>query len=213
MKRGILITSPRHDLATSYLNHFSSEIVSFCKSKNINLKIIHDSKVTRENFEKSVKKLNYNFLFLNGHGGPDIITGHNNEFLIKLGENENLLKDKFTYARSCWAAAGLGTSLGDNSKGCFIGYNIPFMFLHDKNRSATPNKDSITKPFFKTTNLIPVGILKGRSAKEVDDSSKRAMLKEMKKALMQKEEALLETLWNNYVGQVVCGNKELTFND
>lgn len=126
--------------------------------------------------------------------------------IIELRKNDSLLKDRIVYARSCWAASQLGLHSTKKSSGCFIGYDIPFMFLHDITRSTTPQKDKIAQPFFRTTNQIALGLLKGRSAKEVHETSKKAMLKEMKKALLNNEQALLETLFNNHQGQAVYGN-------
>lgn len=206
MKKGLFITLPRHDLATEYLSAFSSPIIEFCKSKGVSIKKISNEDVNKISCEKAIKKLDYNFLLFNGHGGPDCITGHNMAPIIELGKNDSLLKNRIVYARSCWAASQLGQHSTNKSIGCFIGYDIPFMFLHDLTRSATPQKDTIAQPFFKTTNLIATGLLKGKSTKEVHETSKKAMLKEMKKALLNNEPALLETLFNNHQGQVIYGN-------
>lgn len=69
MKQGLFITLPRHDLATEYLSAFSSPIIEFCKVKGINLKKISGENVNKITCEKAIKKLNYNFLLFNGHGG------------------------------------------------------------------------------------------------------------------------------------------------
>ncbi|MCF7910333.1 hypothetical protein K9L16_01520 [Candidatus Pacearchaeota archaeon] len=210
MKKRLLITLPRSDDVTEYLYVFSNPIIKTCYEKSIPIKKLEDTKVTKKNFENLLRKINFKMIVFNGHGSPDCITGYKEEPIIQVNDNEQLLRERITYARSCWVVLGVGKqSMRNNKKGCFIGYKIPFMFLMDSTRATNPIKDKIAKVFFNTSNFVPLGILKGLTGKEANENSKKAMLKEINKALRKKDKdskAIAETLWNNYLGQELVGN-------
>ena len=212
MEKGLLITLPRSDDVTEYLAVFSTDILLACSNYGLKVKKLEKEGANRQNFEKSLKSLNYNFIVLNGHGAIDFITGHKGQIIIKSGENEKLLQNRITYARSCWAALDLGnSSMKNNKDGCFLGYNIPFMFLINKTYATNPIKDHIAEIFFETSNLIPLGLIKGQTANQANENSKRSMLKAIKKAIIKGDndsQTIAETLWNNYFGQVLLGNPE-----
>jgi len=214
MNKGILITLPQSDDVTEYLAAFSNSLIFEIEKLDIKTKVLRKSEANRYNFEKILKSLNYNFIFFNGHGDINCITGHKQEEIIKVGQNEEILQGRIIYARSCWAAEGVGNAVVEkNNNSCFIGYNIPFMFLIDITRATNPIKDHIAEIFFNTTNLIPLLLAKGKKTNEANESSKNAMLKAIKKALLKKDkdsETIAEILWNNYSGQVLLGNSEAT---
>jgi len=210
MKKGLIITLPQSDDVTEYLTVFSRPIINECKRKAVKFHELKREDVNKKEFERLLKSYDYNFIILNGHGNKDYVTGHQGEKIIIKGENNSLLNKKITYARSCWAAAGLGNCYSKDKRGCFIGYNIPFMFLMDTTRATNPIKDKIAEIFFKTSNCVPIGIIKGQTAEHANENSKKAMLKGIKKALIKRDkdsQAIAEILWNNYSAQVLLGNK------
>lgn len=210
MKKGLIITLPQSDDVTEYLAVFSKPIINRCEKKDIKFHELKKEKANKKEFELLLKSYDYNFVILNGHGSKNYITGHQNERIIIKGENDNLLNGRITYARSCWAAAGLGNCYNKDSSGCFIGYNIPFMFLMDVTRATNPIKDKIAEIFFKTSNRVPIGIIKGQEAEQANENSKKAMLKAIKKTLIRRDkdsQAIAEILWNNYSSQILLGNK------
>lgn len=211
MRRGLIITLPSSDLVTNYLSIFSKEILTTCSEKDVLLKKLGGENANRDNFEKSLSKLDYNFLVFNGHGSIDCITGHKGEILIKIGENEHLITNRITYARSCFIAQGMQEVFSEESKGCFVGYLFPFMFMNNQTWSGNPSKDKIAGLFLNTSNLVPLGLIKGHSAKESSDNCKKSMLKIIKNTIFSKdddEKAIAEAMWNNYSAQVVLGNQE-----
>jgi len=216
MEKGLLITLPRSDDVTEYLAVFSEPIISECKQRGIKFKILAKENANKKNFESNIKALDYNLIVMNGHGAINCITGHKEEKIISVEDNEHLLCDRITYARSCWSASGLGKSCMKNNKtGCFIGYNIPFMFLININWITNPIKDNLARVFFEPSNLVPIGLIKGQTANQANENSKRSMLKSIKKALIKGDndsQIIAETLWNNYFGQVLIGNSEANIN-
>lgn len=215
MRKGILITLPKSDEVTTYLSIFSKPIIDACFQKSINFKLLNNHEANKKNFELVLSKLNYKMVFFNGHGSANSICGYKNEELVRLGKNESILRERIIYARSCWSVSGLGRScMKDSKEGCFIGYRIPFMFLINKTWIGNPIKDKTAKIFFETSNNVPLGFIKGHSAIESHENSKRSMLKAIKKLLRNKDkdsEAIAEILWNNYDGQVLLGNSKITF--
>ncbi len=214
MERGLIITLPDFDNATSYLSYYSKEIIVEVNNKSFKLKEINEKhNLNREYFSEILKKLDYNFIVFNGHGEEDAIYGYKDEVLVKVGENENLLRERIIYARSCDAGLVLGPEImKNNNHGCFIGYKLPFIFFIDERWSAKPNNDNTARLFLEPSNFVPLSLIKGNSALESHNNSKRAIIKNMKKILRNKNEpgadSLLAGLWNNFNGQVIYGNKE-----
>lgn len=211
MKKGILMTAPKHDITTEYLAIFSIPIEEACDKKSILCKSLKEKSANRKEFVKALNKIDCNFVFLNGHGSEKAIAGHDNEILIQSGENESLLKNRITYARSCEAASILGKKVTENNQSCFIGYTLPFEFYFDETWVGNPIKDNTARLFLESSNLVPLSIIKGNSAKESHERAKRQMLKNMKKVLRTKSResfAIAESLWNNYLGQVILGNEK-----
>ena len=215
MKKRILITLPKSDDTTEYLTAFSKPIMETCSANGIKVKQLERQEITRTNFEGLIKNMEFDIIVINGHGSPNCITGHKGEKIIEIGVNEQILLGKITYARSCWFALGLEKCVkhSDDKEGCFIGYKIPFEFLVDPEWKSNPQKDNVARIFFDTSNLVPIGLIKGHSTKEVHDNSKRSMLKAINKALSNSDEdslAIASSLWRNYYGQTIIGNPNLT---
>jgi len=211
MKQGIIITEPRHDMAMEYLSQFTTFIKKVAEKRNIPIKILLDKNANKKEFTKVVKKLNYKMNIFNGHGSQNFIGGYLDEPIIDIG-NKEILKDRITYARVCESAATLGKKIEEN-QGCFIGYELPFMFYSDERYSSTPVKDKIVKLFLDPSNAVPISLIKGNDAEEANKRSKKMILKNINKIMHSKsDESLLiaEALWNNYIGQVVLGNSKAT---
>lgn len=208
MKRGLVITLPRYDDTTEYLSQFSQQIEKEANDKGVEIKKLKDKEATREEFEKIIKKLDYKMIVFNGHGSNDGINGYKDE-IVKVGENEGLLRERIVYARSCNAAVKLGEECTkDTKEGCFIGYNRPFQFYVDIKWTTNPLKDNTAKLFLEPSNLVPISIIKGNSAFNADENSKRQTLKNIKKILRSSNAEsfkIAEALWNNYDGQVLLG--------
>lgn len=210
MKKGIIITLPRHDDLTEYLSQFSCYIIEEAAKNNINLKPLKDGAANKANFEKVAKKLDYNFIIFNGHGTDSQIKGYKDEVLVESGINEELLKGKIVYARSCHAALKLGKEcISKGSNGCFIGYIAPFKVCANSECFSNLLNDRIASFFLEPSNQIPISLIKGNSATEANEKSKNAILKSINKVLrdpLEYSPLIAEDLWNNFENQVVLGN-------
>ena len=213
MKQGLLITCPEYDDATAYLTYFSKTILEVASNKSLKTKRIKEKELNIKSFSKIIKKLDYRLIVLNGHGSPDSIFGYKKNLIVKFGKNDKLLKERIVYARSCNAGLILGSEcMNGTKKGCFIGYNLPFIFYMDQKWTTKPHNDKVAGLFLDPSNLAPISIIKGHTTLEAHNNAKNGMLKTMKKLLkgQQEEETLfyVEALWNNYSGQVISGKGE-----
>ena len=210
MEKGLLITLPRHDDVTEYFTRFSTYIEEEAVKKCINLKKLKDKDANKEDFEKALVKLNYNFVVFNGHGSDKTIKGFKDKIIIESGVNDYILKDRIIYARSCHAGAVLGKDcMKNNKEGCFIGYDVPFIFWADPLCFSNPLNDNVARFFLEPSNLVPISLIKGNSAIDAHKISKRQILKNIDKVIKSKLDnsiTLAEDLWNNYTGQVLIGN-------
>ncbi len=213
MQKGLLITCPEHDDATAYLTYFSRSILKETSTKSLKVKEIMDKNLNMKDFSKIMNKLDYKLVVLNGHGSPDSIYGYKQNIIIKLGKNDKQLKERIVYARSCNAGMLLGPECMKKTKeGCFIGYNLPFVFFMDEKWTTNPHNDKVAGLFLEPSNLVPISIIKGHTSLEAHNNGKRQMLRTMGKLLKNNQEEetsfYLDALWNNYNGQVIFGNNE-----
>ena len=171
MNNIILITKPEYDDATFYLSKWSEKIIDVAVKSNKTVIQLKKEKVNKTQVEKAIYSRNPYFLILNGHGDETTIYGHKDKPIVKLGENEELLKGKITYSVACNAAFKLGKScICKNTY--FVGYENKFVFSFDTNSMANPLDDSFARPFFESTNAVPISIIKGKSVKESVEKSK-----------------------------------------
>lgn len=209
MIKGIIITLPRYDDITEYLSQFSRQIGKAANDKGIDLKKLRDKEATQKEFDKIIKKLDYKMVVFNGHGSSKTIKGYKG-IIVGLGINDNLLRERIVYARSCHAAAALGRECTKNTKeGCFIGYDRPFQFYVNIQCVSNPLKDNTARLFLGPSNLVPISIIKGNSTSDANGNSKRYILKNINKILRNPNAEsfkIAEALWNNYEGQVLHGN-------
>lgn len=172
-----------------------------------------DKNLNMKDFSKIMDKLDYKLVVLNGHGSPDSIYGYKQNIIIKLGKNDKQLNERIVYARSCNAGMLLGPKCMKKTKGgCFIGYNLPFVFFMDEKWTTNPNNDKVAGLFLEPSNFVPLSIIKGHTSLEAHNNGKRQMLRTMEKLLKNNKEEetsfYLDALWNNYNGQVIFGNNE-----
>ena len=145
------------------------------------------------------------------------LEGDENQILFSVNKNLDLLKNKIVYARACHAGLFLGKKAVENNDGSFIGYDRPFSFWIDEQRSATPSKDKIAALFLEPSNEIMHSLIKRNNIKKADEKSKKMMVENMRKVLKMDEKkesgamGWLEILWNNFDGQVICGDEDNSF--
>ncbi len=167
----LLITRPRYELVTHYFYHWSEEIVTEAKKRISSVIDLQKEKASRKLVESYLTKQKPEIVIFNGHGNDVCITGHDEEPLIIAGQNSNLLKDKVIYMRSCDSGKTLGPQAVKEGCKAFIGYSELFRFWTDKALVNEPLNDDYAKPFFETSNQVPLLLIKGKTAKEAHADS------------------------------------------
>lgn len=171
MNKSLLITRPNHDSSTTYLFHWSKPIIEVARQKGFKIVDLTGDMANKTDFTGRIKKINPSFVFFNGHGDQAVIMGQDNKILVSVGENEEILRGKIVYARSCSSAKKLGPKSIRSGTRAFIGYTEPFIFMYDPQRSTRPLTDKTAALFLEPSNKVVTTLLKGHSCLE---ASKRA---------------------------------------
>lgn len=170
----VLITRPEHDHGTRYLSRWSECIIEEANRKGFTVIDLHGKKATRSDFEGRVRKINPALVVLHGHGNERSVTGHDNKPLVTLGENETVLYDRITYAVSCDSAALLGREIAEKGSATYIGYTKSFVFNFNPAHINQPTRDTRAAQFLNASNQVALALLKGHTAKEASERSKKA---------------------------------------
>lgn len=179
--------------------------------KGFHLVDLHQDKVSKKEFEGRIFKTDPCFVILNGHGSEDAVGGHNNEILVKNGENEQLLKGRVTYAVSCDSAEKLGPACADENT-AYIGYRKNFVFNINQKYLTRPLDDKGAARFLEASNQVSISLIKGHTAQEASRRSKE-YFKRAIRLLLTSEHANdpntmedVKDLWWNMIHQVCLGN-------
>lgn len=207
--KSVLITRPNHDVETNYLCKWSERVIALARKKQYTVYDLLGQKAARKNLESYLKAQKPPFLFLNGHGNKNEIAGQDNEVLI---DSSSKFKGVIIYARSCDAGKVLGRKLVKKGATAFIGYMRKFVFSYTESKIIKPLQDNIAKLFLEPSNLVASTILKGHSASEGNERSKKAMYKNFNMMIAStasyEERYASRWLWANLRCQVLIGNGE-----
>lgn len=209
-----LITRPDYEPATKYLSCWSEEIIKVARSKGIKVVDLQGEKAKRSELMGRLSKINPALLVLNGHGDENTITGQDEEILIQVGDNEQVLNSRITYAVSCNCGKKLGPKAVLHENTTFIGYDDKFVFTSDRKCLSRPLDDKRVQPFMEASNHVAISLLKGHKASDASKRSKEMFEKNYKKLLSSNSDsnALQDArfLWWDMMHQVCLGNLSAT---
>ncbi len=211
MNRVIIITRPFYDAATKFLFHWCRLVIDEAKEKHFKILDLKEDKANKTVLESYIKKHNPALVFLNGHGGPNLITGQNHKVLIESGVNDHILSKKIIYARSCNIASFLGPTSIKRGARAFIGYTRKFYFAWANISTSRPLTDSMATLFLNPSNMVMVALIKGQSAQEAYDKSQKIMrenhLHMISSNASFEENQYAPFLWSNLKSQILLGDK------
>mgnify|MGYP001610199494 CR=1 FL=1 len=214
MNKIFLITRPKHDATTHYLFNWSKEVIELARKKGIQVLDLQKERANRKELTSIIKKKQPLFIFLNGHGGANFVAGHDEEILIKGGDNEDLLKSKLVYALSCQSAKRLGRKSIKKGAIAYFGYDDDFIFVFDQTKITRPIEDLTAKLFFEPSNQIAISLLKGNKTKDAYKRSQQAFIRNIQGLLTSESSIdysyIRYLLWDMQ-HQVCLGNKEAVF--
>lgn len=212
MVKTLLITRPNHDPTTDYLCRWSKLIIAKAREKNFVVLDLYGVKATRTTFLSYIQSNKPTLVILNGHGSSKTVSGYNDESLLSTDDSCDNLIGKVIYARSCNCGNELGRYLIHNDVKVFIGYKSKFIFFRDTTFTTRPLADPIAKLFLEPSNLVAMTLIKGHTAVDAHNRSRRAMGKAVRKLLSSEastEERLFASmLWSNMQGQILLGDPE-----
>src|ERR1035437_8063999 len=178
-----LVTTPKSDSTTRYISAWAEKTIEELKSKQLRFIILAKERATASIFSSMIKKHNPSLLFLNGHGGPDLVSGHGNETLIEAGKNEVILKGTVTYALSCSSSKILGPSAIKAGASAYIGYTEDFIFFISPEKISRPLGDRTADMFLTPANHVVVSLAKGHTAGEATNAARDYFLKSVQKLI------------------------------
>ncbi|MFH1078484.1 MAG: hypothetical protein V1745_04380 [Patescibacteria group bacterium] len=206
----MIVTRPEHDIATKYLACWSEAILDEAKCHGVRAIDLRRKKANRKEFEGRVRKLNPKLLVLHGHGNKECVTGHDNEVLLRTGENSDVLVGKITYAVSCDAAFGLGAEVAGHPDTAFIGYDDKFVFSLRQDKLHHPLRDDRARPFMEMSNQVAISLVKGQSCINAHHRSQAVGKAHFRKLLSSASDpdALMDArnLWWDMKHQVCLGD-------
>ena len=212
----IIITRPEHDITTRYLSQWGKKIIEFAQQKKLDIVDLKKEKANQKEFTGRVKKINPKFVFLNGHGNNNVVTGHDNQVLVEAGKNEKILSDRITYALSCNSARVLGEKVAKNNGSAYIGYTDEFIFVINNKFITRPLDDKRAEPFMEASNQVAISLIKGNTAGESSRRSKEIFEKNYTKLLASNTDQdslqAAQCLWWNKKNQVCLGKQDMRFN-
>lgn len=183
MDKDVLITRPKYDYTTRYISTWSEKVIDFVKLKGAILIDLLGGRATRKELESILHKKNPRFVIINGHGNDTLVCGQDGEVLIEAGINDNVLKSRIVYALSCRSAKILGLKSIESGASAYIGYVEDFIFMYSNEKRGHPLEDKTAELFLEPSNQVAISLLKGRTAGEAHQNSKRFFFRNIQKLL------------------------------
>ncbi len=178
-----LVTTPKSDSTTRYISAWAVKTIEELKSKNLQFIVLAKERAISSVLDSMIQKHCPSLIFLNGHGGPDVVTGHNNQILVVAGKNEGVLKDMVTYALSCSSGQMLGPAAIKAGASAYIGYEEDFIFFISPDKMSRPLGDKTADMFLTPANHVIVSLAKGHTAGEATISARGYFLKSIQKLI------------------------------
>lgn len=190
MRHSLLVTRPNFDLTTRYLSAWAKKIIELAKEKCDKVFDLNEQRARRQEFESMMKKNEPTLVFINGHGDWDIVAGQDNDRLVRVGENEGILKSKVIYALACRSGKILGPQSVKFGANAYIGYNDDFIFLYNQDKRMYPEQDTVAAIFLEPSNQVMVSLLKNHSPQEAHINSKKSFARKITKLLSSQSSAV-----------------------
>jgi len=209
MKGAVLITRPKHDDTTHYLFYWAQEIIKVAKEKGIKILDLAKERANKKEFESVAVKMQPSFIFFNGHGDDDCVSGCDNKIIVKAGENEEKLKEKIIYALSCRSAKNLGVASIEAGAKTYVGYKDDFIFMYEPDKLSRPLEDKTAEMFLGPSNQLVFSILKGHTMGEAYEKSQESFMQNIQKLLTSEssDRNLIQYLFWDKIHQVCLGDK------
>lgn len=182
MNKSLLITRPNYEVTTRYLYVWNKKVIKEAVERGIKVLDLEKEKAVRNEFMGRMRKINPVLVLLNGHGDSDCVAGHNDEIIVKVGDNEEIFEGKIVYALACKSALLLGPKSVEAGAAAFVGYLKDFVFFND-NKISHPENDKVAGLFLDPSNRLSISLIKGNNVSDASKKSKKAFAENIKKLL------------------------------
>lgn len=211
--KSLLVTRPEHDPATRYLARWSEPVLEEARKKGVRVVDLHKKKASPNRVRGILEKRSPRLVFFNGHGSDEVVAGHDNEVILGEGDKE-AVEGKILFARACKSAKKLGPASIANGAVAYIGYEEDFVFSLNENKVSRPLEDRTAGLFLEPSNHVVIALLKGHSAGEANERSRRLYGTNIAHLLTQEgseDYDAVKLLYWDMVHQVVCGDENAVF--
>jgi len=184
----VLLVRNKYDPLTTYMHDWSESFISQCERRGINVDLIDEDDVIKANIESRVKGIAYSFIFLNGHGDNACFYGYDGEVVIS-SKNAHVFSNSVVFARACNCIEVLGkVSVQKHNCKCFVGYRDAFTNVRQTNMELTPTQDSVSRPIWDASNVVPMSLTKGSTVEHAIESSHKKATHEIIRLLKNIDE-------------------------
>jgi len=183
MSKTILVTQPSYDYTTRYISSWAEKVILYAQNKNNKVIALKNDRANKDTLRSVVIKTNPSFIFFNGHGDDNVVTGQDSKPLISSIDDIQFIKNKIIYSLSCRSAKKLGPYCVKNGIKTYIGYTEDFVFTYDRLNRTHPHQDKVAGLFLDPSNVIPFSLLKGKTTDESYKDSQKAFRKSIRNLL------------------------------
>ena len=177
----LLVTRPEYDYTTRYISAWAKKVIEEATARGCRVLDLVGERASKKELESMLVKQKPSLVFLNGHGGDNLVTGQDEKIIIKAGENEHLLKNTLTYALSCKSAKILGPESVKKGASAYIGYQEDFVFMFNEEKRTRPEDDKIAALFLDPSNQVIISLIKGHTARESCSNGKKSFARNIQK--------------------------------
>ena len=214
MPKRLLVTRPLYggDGGIYYLFHWARIYINIAKTKGNGVLDLDEKRANRKELTSVIKKTKPDLICLNGHGSYDSITGQNGEILVKINDNEKILRGAIVNILACSSGKHLAHSCIKNGTKAVIAYKEEFWFLYDIDGTSRPLTDRIAKLFLEPANAVVDELLKQHNVKNSYNKSQELYKRNVQKVLDRDSSLgyLARFLIWDMVNQVPLGDQNAT---
>jgi len=217
MARIILVSNSSHDAPTEYLNSWFKKIIDLVKQQPDTILFeLTKERSNKKEFTDMIERENPHFVILNGHGNDELITGFNQDILIKCDDNEAILGGKIVHSMACESAKKLGHKCITLGTKTFIGYKEKFNLVHmNKKTELEQLNDPVAKFFLEPAYEAVLALVEGKTTGEAYTKSQNLYRENLAVLITSNKTeyntVLASRLYHNFQHQVCLGDQGASF--
>ena len=217
MSRIILVSNASHDAPTEYLDSWFGKIIELVKKQeDTKLFELKKERANRKELTELIEKENPQLVIFNGHGNDELITGFNQDVLVRCNDNESILEGRIIHSMACESAKKLGQKCITIGTRCFIGYKEKFNLVHlNKKAGLEQLDDPIARFFIEPAYEVVIALVEGETTGDAYMRSQNVYRENLNVLLTSNSTeyntVLASRLYHNFQNQVCLGDQIASF--